>query len=42
MEAALKTHPEVMINAGQRGIMIKMKPSDIIDTLKAKIAEIAV
>lgn len=42
MEAALKAHPEVMINAGQRGTMIKMKPADIIDTLKARVAEIAV
>lgn len=41
MEASLKTHPVVMINAGQRGIMIKVAPSDIIGSLEAKIADIA-
>jgi Cys-tRNA(Pro)/Cys-tRNA(Cys) deacylase len=41
MEAALKAHPEVMINAGRRGTMIKMKPGDIIETLKARLADIA-
>jgi len=40
MEATLKTHSEVMINAGRRGTMIKMKPGDIIETLKVRLADI--
>jgi Cys-tRNA(Pro)/Cys-tRNA(Cys) deacylase len=40
METTITAHPEVMINAGRRGMMIKMKPADIIKTLKADIASI--
>lgn len=41
MEATLNAHSEVMINAGRRGTMIKMKPGDIIETLKVRLADIA-
>jgi Cys-tRNA(Pro)/Cys-tRNA(Cys) deacylase len=33
MEATLQNHAEVMINAGQRGTMIKITPGDIIRML---------
>lgn len=42
METTLNHYPEVMINAGRRGMMIRMKPSDIIEVLNAGIAGIAV
>ena len=38
MEAALQNYPEVMINAGQRGTMVKLAPADIIRTLDATLA----
>lgn len=41
MEAGLQAYPAVMINGGQRGLLIKMAPCDIIQALKAKIADIA-
>lgn len=41
IEAGLTEHPQVMINAGQRGSMLKMVPSDIIRTLKARVADLA-
>ena len=41
MDASLQAHQEVMINAGQRGIMIKIAPVDIVRTLKADIAELS-
>ena len=42
MDASLTSHQEVMINAGQRGIMVKMLPGDIMMTLKAEIADLSV
>lgn len=41
MEAGLQAYPAVMINGGQRGLLIKMAPEDIIRVLKVKIADIA-
>jgi Cys-tRNA(Pro)/Cys-tRNA(Cys) deacylase len=38
MEAALLNYPEVMINAGRRGIMVKLAPADIVRTLDAAVA----
>jgi Cys-tRNA(Pro)/Cys-tRNA(Cys) deacylase len=42
MDASLTSHQEVMINAGQRGIMVKMLPGDIMITLKAEIADLLI
>ena len=42
VEAGLQEYSEVMINAGQRGCMLKMVPSDIIQTLSARVADLAV
>ena len=42
MDASLTSHQEVMINAGQRGIMVKMLPGDIMMILKAEIADLSV
>lgn len=41
IDASLAPHKEVMINAGQRGIMVKMSPDDIIKALKAAIADLS-
>jgi len=40
MEASLLGHDEVMINAGRRGIMVKMAPADIVAALDAKISDL--
>jgi Cys-tRNA(Pro)/Cys-tRNA(Cys) deacylase len=40
MEACLQGFAEVMINAGRRGIMVKMAPEDIIAVLNAKIVDL--
>ena len=40
MEQSLRSHPEVLINAGQRGTMVKMKPEDIIRVLEAGTADL--
>jgi Cys-tRNA(Pro)/Cys-tRNA(Cys) deacylase len=41
MDSSLQAHEEVMINAGQRGIMIKMAPGDIIAALNSEIADLS-
>lgn len=41
METGLQAYPAVMINGGQRGLLIKMAPGDIIQALKAKTADIS-
>ncbi len=41
MEAALQNYQEVMINAGQRGTMVKLAPADIIRILNATVATVA-
>ena len=41
MEESILQHDEILINAGQRGIMLKMSPADIVRVLKGTIAAIA-
>jgi Cys-tRNA(Pro)/Cys-tRNA(Cys) deacylase len=41
MESALQDYQQVMVNAGQRGIMVKLAPSDIIRTLDATVTELS-
>lgn len=40
MEKSILKHPDILINAGQRGIMLKMTPQDIIKTISCRVAEI--
>ncbi len=41
MEGSLTEFDQVMINGGQRGVLLKMAPSDIADILDARLSEIA-
>ena len=41
MEADILTFDKIMINAGQRGTMLKMAPVDIRKALAAKVAVVA-
>jgi Cys-tRNA(Pro)/Cys-tRNA(Cys) deacylase len=41
MEAGLQQYPEVMINAGQRGIMVKLDPADIVLALEPTVADLS-
>ncbi|MFZ0242832.1 MAG: aminoacyl-tRNA deacylase [Desulfobacterales bacterium] len=41
MEKRVREHPEVLINAGQRGVMLKMTPEDIVRALGCRVAEIS-
>ncbi len=41
MEKCILNNPEVLINAGQRGVMIKMTPGDIVTALNCAVASIA-
>ena len=41
MEQSLMAHAEVLINAGQRGLLLKMKPADIVRALNATIVPVA-
>ncbi len=41
MESALQHYREVMINAGQRGTMVKLAPVDIIRALNATVADVS-
>lgn len=40
MDTTLQNHSEVMINAGQRGTMVKVSPDDIIKLLTPKTADL--
>lgn len=40
MESGLGDHDQVMINGGQRGILIRMDPADIADTLNALMTDL--
>ena len=40
MEESILTHEEVQINAGQRGVMLKMAPGDITAALECKVLPI--
>ena len=41
MEKGILENREILINAGQRGVMLKMDPKDIIVALDCKVAAIA-
>jgi len=41
MESSILANPEILINAGQRGMMLKMDPEDIVKALGCKVASIA-
>jgi Cys-tRNA(Pro)/Cys-tRNA(Cys) deacylase len=41
MEETILTHKEVQINAGQRGVMLKMAPGDIAAALNCRVVSIA-
>ena len=41
MDESLTVHREVMINAGQRGLLLKMATGDIADVLRAAVAAVA-
>jgi Cys-tRNA(Pro)/Cys-tRNA(Cys) deacylase len=41
MENSILNHEEVLINAGQRGVMLKMAPGDIVAALDCKLLSIA-
>ncbi len=40
-ERSILDNPEILINAGQRGVMLKMDPEDIVKALDCKVASIA-
>ena len=41
MESSILNSGEILINAGQRGVMVKMAPGDIVKALDCKVASIA-
>jgi Cys-tRNA(Pro)/Cys-tRNA(Cys) deacylase len=41
MEKRIRKYAEVLINAGQRGVMIKMAPEDIVKALGCRVEAIA-
>lgn len=41
MEQRIREYRKVLINAGQRGVMLKMAPEDIVRTLGCRVAHIA-
>jgi Cys-tRNA(Pro)/Cys-tRNA(Cys) deacylase len=41
MEQTLQSLPEVLINAGQRGVMVKLAPAAIVRALDARLADLA-
>ena len=41
MESSILSYDEIMINAGQRGLMLKMAPGDIVQALDCRVASIA-
>lgn len=41
MDESILTNAQVLINAGQRGVMLKMAPEDIVKTLECKVAPIS-
>ncbi|MFZ0134065.1 MAG: YbaK/EbsC family protein [Desulfobacterales bacterium] len=40
MDKRIREHAEVLINAGQRGLMLKMAPEDIVRALGCRVAEV--
>jgi prolyl-tRNA editing enzyme YbaK/EbsC (Cys-tRNA(Pro) deacylase) len=41
MDHSLTRHEQVMINAGQRGTMVKMASADVVQSLGAAIADLS-
>lgn len=41
MESSILNNDEILINAGQRGMMLKMAPGDIVKALDSRVASIA-
>ena len=41
MESSILDNPKILINAGQRGMMLKMDPEDIVKVIGCKVASIA-
>ena len=41
MEESILANEEILINAGQRGVMLKMAPGDIVAALGCKVMSIA-
>jgi Cys-tRNA(Pro)/Cys-tRNA(Cys) deacylase len=41
MEKRIREYEEVLINAGQRGVMLKMAPEDIVKALGCRVDSIA-
>jgi Cys-tRNA(Pro)/Cys-tRNA(Cys) deacylase len=41
MESGILEYEEIMINAGQRGVMLKMAPGDIVTAINCRVASIA-
>ena len=41
MESSILDSAEILINAGQRGAMLKMDPNDIVTVLDCAVATIA-
>jgi Cys-tRNA(Pro)/Cys-tRNA(Cys) deacylase len=41
MERQIREYAEVLINAGQRGVMLKMAPEDIVKALGCRVEEIS-
>ena len=42
MDPSIMSYQEVVINGGQRGVMLKMAPGDILTVLKCRVAEIGI
>ncbi len=40
MEASLMAHPRVLVNGGQRGILLKMRPQDIAAGLNCRLGDL--
>ena len=41
MESSILKNEEIIVNAGQRGVMLKMAPNDIVTALGCKVMSIA-
>ena len=41
MESSILKNEEIIVNAGQRGVMLKMAPNDIVAALGCKVTSIA-
>jgi len=41
MESSILENPQILINAGQRGVMLKMDPEDVVAALNCRVASIS-